>query len=47
MIKGIVRGLAALQALGLEPPQILDDARDKQFFLVDHFSYAHAIDHMD
>ena len=37
----------ALQALGLEPPQILTDARDKQFFLVDHCSYAQALDHMD
>ena len=37
----------ALQALGLELPQNLDDARDRQFFLVDHCSYAHAIDHMD
>ena len=36
----------ALQALGLEPPQTLEDARDKQFVLVDHCSYAHAIDHM-
>ena len=36
----------ALQALGLEPPQTLDDARDKQFVLVDHCSYAHAIDHL-
>ena len=36
----------ALQALGLEAPLILDDARDKQFFLVDHSSYAHAIDYM-
>ena len=36
----------ALQALGLETPLILDDARDKQFILVDHSSYAHAIDHM-
>ena len=36
----------ALQALGLDPPLILDDAQDKQFFLVDHCSYAQAIDHM-
>ena len=36
----------ALRALGLEAPMILDDARDKQFILVDHSSYAHAIDHM-
>jgi len=36
----------ALQALGLEAPRILDDARDKQFILVDHSSYAHAIDDM-
>ena len=36
----------ALQALGLEAPRILDDARDKQFILVDHSSYAHAIDYM-
>ena len=36
----------ALQALGLEAPRALDDARDKQFILVDHSSYAHAIDHM-
>ena len=36
----------ALQALGLETPLILDDARDKQFILVDHSSYAHAIDSM-
>ena len=36
----------ALQALGLETPRILDDARDKQFILVDHSSYAHAIDYM-
>ncbi len=36
----------ALQALGLETPRILDDARDKQFILVDHSSYAHAIDNM-
>ena len=36
----------ALQALGLEPPQILEDARDRQFVLVDHCSYAHAIAHM-
>ncbi len=36
----------ALQALGLEAPRILDDAREKQFVLVDHCAYAHAIDHM-
>ena len=36
----------ALQALGLEAPLILDDARDRQFILVDHSSYAHAIDDM-
>ena len=36
----------ALQALGLEAPRILDDARDGQFILVDHSSYAHAIDNM-
>ena len=36
----------ALQALGLEAPLILGDARDKQFVLVDHSSYAHAIDGM-
>ena len=34
----------ALQALGLETPLILDDARDKQFILVDHSSYEQAID---
>ena len=37
----------ALQALGLETPLILDNARDRQFILVDHSSYAHAIDDMD
>ena len=37
----------ALGALGLEPPRILDDASGKQFILVDHCVYAHAIDHMD
>ena len=36
----------ALQALGLEAPVILDSARDRQFILVDHSSYAHAIDGM-
>ena len=36
----------ALQVLGLETPRILEDARDKQFILVDHSSYAHAIDSM-
>lgn len=37
----------ALQALDLAPPQLLTDARDKQFFLVDHCSYAQSIDYMD
>ncbi|MBR6705927.1 MAG: DHH family phosphoesterase [Clostridia bacterium] len=37
----------ALKALELEPPLILDDAEGKQFILVDHCVYAHAIDHMD
>lgn len=36
----------ALQVLGLEEPQILDDAQDKQFVLVDHSTYTHAIDNM-
>jgi len=36
----------ALQALGLETPLILDNARDKQFILVDHSSYEQAIDGM-
>ena len=36
----------ALQALGLEAPRILDDARNRQFFLVDHSAYAQALDHM-
>lgn len=36
----------ALQALGLEAPPILDNAKNKQFILVDHSSYAHAIDDM-
>ena len=36
----------ALQALGLEAPSILDNAQNKQFILVDHSSYAHAIDDM-
>lgn len=36
----------ALQALGLDPPVILDDARDNQFVLVDHCSYTQAISHM-
>ena len=37
----------ALQALGLEAPLVLDDAQDKQFFLVDHNTYAQALGHMD
>lgn len=37
----------AMQALGLETPQILDDALGRQFFLVDFNSYAQAIGHMD
>ena len=36
----------ALHALGLDAPQILADAMDKQFILVDHSSYTHAIDNM-
>ena len=36
----------ALQALGLEPPEILDDALGRQFVLVDHSSYDHAIGRM-
>ena len=36
----------ALKALGLKAPSILDNAQNKQFILVDHSSYAHAIDDM-
>ena len=37
----------ALEYLSIEKPVIMDNAQDKQFFLVDHSSYAQALDNMD
>ena len=36
----------ALECFGIEPPQVIDDATDRQFVLVDHSAYTHAIDEM-
>lgn len=37
----------ALDSFGIEAPQILDNAEGKQFILVDHSTYAQAIDGME
>ena len=37
----------ALDAFGIEPPAVLDQAEGRQFILVDHSAYAQAIDGMD
>ncbi len=36
----------ALDTFGIEPPAVMEDAGDRQFVLVDHSAYSHAIDNM-